>query len=217
MVTGTGGRRASSLRSETTTWVESTAGTLTLPEPRPRVCLRLLFEPGFGVRNGGQAVAASLAEEQMRAWTSLLRPRSYRSSPNAVISPAFYEKLCAFPVSVLPMPIALSRVGSERGPPRRRAVLTSSFSVKADPRKASRCCRPPFGPSWRNTPTSVSRCRPAVASTSIRATCRPGELCRRTSRSSAVLSRSSSTRASCCPPISSSSPTNSRATRAARH
>jgi glycosyltransferase involved in cell wall biosynthesis len=75
-----------------------------LPRPRPRVCLRLLFEPGFGVRNGGRAVAEDLLREQLRAWVSVDDARLSLVVETRDLAD-YYASLSGLPVAVAPLPI----------------------------------------------------------------------------------------------------------------
>lgn len=42
-----------------------------LPEPRPRICIRLMFLPGFRAKPAEQEAAKQLSRQQLRAWAAI--------------------------------------------------------------------------------------------------------------------------------------------------
>lgn len=73
-----------------------------LPVPRPPICIRLIVDPGFGVREGGRPLAPSLAVEQLRAWRPLVGADVRFAAETRELA-AFYETVCGFQVIPLPM------------------------------------------------------------------------------------------------------------------
>jgi len=96
----------------------------TLPEPRPHICLRLLFEPGFDAKKEGPtravALTAAFVEEQMRAWASLPADKLSLVAERHALA-VHYQRICDFPVTVLPMPV--------RYPP---ASVTGALALRSD-------------------------------------------------------------------------------------
>jgi glycosyltransferase involved in cell wall biosynthesis len=72
--------------------------------------LRLLFEPGFGVRGRN----AELAKEQMRRWASLPGGRLSLVAESRSMADV-YERLCGVPVRVVPLPVRYPVSATETG------------------------------------------------------------------------------------------------------
>jgi glycosyltransferase involved in cell wall biosynthesis len=91
-----------------------------LPAPRPRVCLRLLFEPGFRVAPEEEGPALALTRAQMRAWAGAAGDRLRLAAERRRLA-GLYSALSGLPVHVLPMPIrspAAVKPPRAAGPPR---------------------------------------------------------------------------------------------------
>jgi len=76
----------------------------TLPQPRPRVCMRLLFEPEFRVQPEEESLAVELHRRQLRQWAALPGQRVVLAAERESLA-SFYSDLSGLPVHPLPMPI----------------------------------------------------------------------------------------------------------------
>jgi glycosyltransferase involved in cell wall biosynthesis len=76
----------------------------TLPSPRPKICLRLLFEPWFRAKREERELAVEHSRRQLRGWAALARDQLVVVSERRELA-QYYEGLCGVRVRVLPMPI----------------------------------------------------------------------------------------------------------------
>lgn len=73
-----------------------------LPEPRPRICLRLIFPPFFRNRPEDIDVAIKLSEAQLKRWATVPDDRLILVAETAELS-EYFNRLCGLRASVFPL------------------------------------------------------------------------------------------------------------------
>jgi hypothetical protein len=101
------------MRADDTILVHTTGGNhvlgyyawyLTIPEPRPRICLQLMFPPNFGGAEADRAAAVELMESSLRPWLNQDEKKVMLAVDNRRLGEDLHQ-LSGRNFPVLPMPI----------------------------------------------------------------------------------------------------------------